>query len=873
MQKQIKYKGMSTTPSDYDCPDGDLSVCMNLVNENGLIPTDKPSAIFSTEYDVVHIHKNKGYTNYILKNGLTLSLKDGADIVTVPSLREVTSIGNILIIMTDEDIRYALFKDGAYKYLGSEMPTPHIYFATEKYNDYMAGNVTPFNAEFSTINLPFVNSAQDATNVSDGEMSSTIKEMYASALKTVSDAVIGAINKKTASILESGKFTLPFFVRYALRMYDGTIIKHSAPILIDPGFANIVAVPQGSSYVPKTPISELPTYYISGFIRDFFLYYRIIGDSRFEDWRDIISSIDIFISKPIYSYDQSKNIQGIFSKEYALQCLSDQRLVDAIDNVYPESLYVTYNKVWLPYRKPSDYLEEIVNTSTFYKIASFNTEDIIRGYSESDNEAVNGDTLYDPDGNKLHILKPKLLSSLTSQEVMSDDFRTHSKLSAEGSYIYNSRLNIYNLGTKIKGYNPRVYNTYKRFATTNPPTYETHTNMQVSVKKEDGITANILSSTEETGVKYVCPFPVFYFFPEANAEKVIWQSGSLLNTLEKNLKTHPSLNGAYYLNENLQSESLTGVYKQLVESNNVIYSPNQIKLSEVNNPFVFKSVNTYNVGSGEIKNVSSASKALSEGQFGQFPLYAFTTDGVWALEVSSTGTYSSKQPATRDILSGEVAQIDGAVAFITKQGLMLLSGITSQCISTIIGEDVININLPSSIVTPGTIPFNEYIQDAFLSYDYIHRRLFVINPSNTYSYCFSMRYQTWSVINESYSGYLNSYPESLLKKGNLVLTYADNEIFSSQYLITRPIKLDSEELKTITQLIQRGVLTDVQQILYGSRDGVNYRVISSSSTKRLTAHGSPYKYFVLVVKTEMIKGQILEGLSTLFDIKFNNKLR
>ena len=97
MQKQIKYKGMSTTPSDYDCQDGDLSVCMNLVNENGLIPTDKPSAIFSTEYDVVHIHKNKGYTNYILKNGLTLSLKDGADIVTVPSLREVTSIGNILI--------------------------------------------------------------------------------------------------------------------------------------------------------------------------------------------------------------------------------------------------------------------------------------------------------------------------------------------------------------------------------------------------------------------------------------------------------------------------------------------------------------------------------------------------------------------------------------------------------------------------------------------------------------------------------------------------------------------------------------------------------------------------------------------------------
>jgi len=861
MQKQIKYKGMSTTPSDYDCPDGDLSVCMNMVNENGLIPTDKPSALFSTEYDVVHIHKNKGYTNYILKNGLTLILKDGAEIVTVPSLREVTSIGNILIIMTDKDIRYALFKDGAYKYLGSEMPTPHIYFKTIEAN---YDNAHMESVSFPSSTVPLMKLSSDL-NLKD--KTSEFDE-YSEGINNVTNAVFGAINKYINQIQDQGYFCLPFFIRYALRLYDGTLTKHSAPILINPTFASASAYtsPGGVSIYESSTGLHVSTARLSSasvYIRSFYLSYRAESNNQLTDWKDIVSSVDVFISQPIYNYYSDKTVKGLISPANLLSIYENQKVVDAykynVNIANPDGYYL-----WNPILKADDYLDRIVNTYTFYKVASLTIEEMLSGHRKEDTEAPLLTT--NPDGEKMYYLKPKALNSIVSQEVMSDDFRTHCSLSAEGSYIYNSRLNLYNIGVKLKGYNPKVYNTYERFV----QGQETDTRMQVSVKKEDGVTANILSSSIDL---YVSKFPVFFFFPESGAERVIWSTDSGRAIIEKTLKPHPGLNGAYYINENLQTEVASGVTKTLVESNTVIYSPNQIKLSEVNNPFVFKAVNTYNIGTGEIKNVSSASKALSEGQFGQFPLYAFTTDGVWALEVSSTGTYSSKQPATRDILSGEVAQIDGAVAFITKQGLMLLSGITSQCISTIIGEDIININLLSSIVTPGTIPFNEYVQGAFLSYDYIHRRLFVINPSNTYSYCFSMRSQTWSVINESYSGYLNSYPESLLKKGNLVLTYADNEIFSSQYLITRPIKLDSEELKTITQLIQRGVLTDVQQILYGSRDGVNYRVISSSSTKRLTAHGSPYKYFVLVVKTEMIKGQSLEGLSTLFDIKFNNKLR
>ena len=37
MIKEIKYNGYSANPSDYECADGDLSVAMNLITEDGVL--------------------------------------------------------------------------------------------------------------------------------------------------------------------------------------------------------------------------------------------------------------------------------------------------------------------------------------------------------------------------------------------------------------------------------------------------------------------------------------------------------------------------------------------------------------------------------------------------------------------------------------------------------------------------------------------------------------------------------------------------------------------------------------------------------------------------------------------------------------------
>ena len=60
----------------------------------------------------------------------------------------------------------------------------------------------------------------------------------------------------------------------------------------------------------------------------------------------------------------------------------------------------------------------------------------------------------------------------------------------------------------------------------------------------------------------------------------------------------------------------------------IIDLPNKIYTSEINNPFHFPVLGINTIGTGTILGISSAVKALSEGQFGQFPLYAFTSEGV-----------------------------------------------------------------------------------------------------------------------------------------------------------------------------------------------------------------------------------------------------
>lgn len=335
-------------------------------------------------------------------------------------------------------------------------------------------------------------------------------------------------------------------------------------------------------------------------------------------------------------------------------------------------------------------------------------------------------------------------------------------------------------------------------------------------------------------------------------------------------------------------------YKNLMIENSE-FDESYIKYSEVSDPFSFPAANTVSIGTSKISGICPVVKALSQGQFGQFPLYAFTEEGVWALEVSSTGSYSAKQPVSRDVCinSNSITQIDNAVLFATDRGIMLIQGSESVCISELLNEksfDITTLRGYDQLAQMAGLTidhfkhsnFIEYTKNCAMSYDYTNQRIIVFNKDYFYAYIYSLKSKTWSMMQSDFINTVNSYPDSYIMTRNNTLvnvSYPGNEYSKAVkgIIITRPLKLDSPDLlKTITQSIHRGVFEKghVKSVLYGSRDCINYVPTTSSTDHTIRSiHGSPYKYFRFAIITELLPGESLSGTSIIFETRQTNKLR
>ena len=325
----------------------------------------------------------------------------------------------------------------------------------------------------------------------------------------------------------------------------------------------------------------------------------------------------------------------------------------------------------------------------------------------------------------------------------------------------------------------------------------------------------------------------------------------------------------------------------------VVELPNKLYTSEVNNPFRFPVLGINTIGTGKIVGMSSAVKALSQGQFGQFPLYAFTTDGVWALEVSGTGTFTARQPVTRDICvnPGSITQIDSAVLFVTDRGIMLLSGSEATCISEIIdgalpdmsaypsGASLLKL---SGIDTNAFafVSFREFLSGCQMFYDYTHQRIVVFNPSYAYAYVYSLKSKSWGMMSSQMATSANAYPETAvqLHDGSIV-DYAGEGDYDELhgFILSRPLKLDGPDiLKTVYSIIQRGNFNkgDIKVALFGSRDLANWHYVYSSADHYLRGFaGTPYKYYRIGVISSMKNGKGLFGCSINYESKQGNDLR
>lgn len=903
MIKEIKYTGYAAVPSDYECPDGQLAYSLNLLQEGeGAIHCVKPPRCirtFAEGLTPIFLHKAVGSTNLIVaEQGRSTSLYfcdyDDPDsslefFGSVPgSILSCTAIGNTLLMVASDCMHYCLYKDGSYISLGSRPPFVSISFGMMR-----TGELTD-SSTFEQSDCPRWSAAYfDSMNSGGGAGAGSVRYIRNSdddaLMDSISTSVMGLLLSQIADkVTSQGLFYQPFFVRYAFRLYDGTYAWHSAPVLMLPDVCvprvQISDVNVSSSWVLSLKSSLQVPY--------FALTRKILADglSDLESWSDIITSLDVFVSAPLYTYSQADGVKGWtrMSDIYGRRKASVGRNVTPLPEYafvghYAASLTASpqdYNVKLSDYQQykawniaSNDKFEDsIANCSLFYLYKSIPLSEL-----KKDENTVR----IEPD--------QKDLSTLVTRQVLSDDWQSHFRMFPSFATVYNSRVHLCGMRLGL----PDPLPIASSVAASGTSAQQVSVSIRVwSVR--NGVRCTVLSAGHSDADQFPLSseLPRWLWYPDPSAYMMMLQSGS--RTVIINLRPHPTLNGAYWfagLGASLSVENVEPDSSTLPDNAPAL---SKVYVSEATNPFVFPAVGIVTVGSGNVMALASAAKALSQGQFGQFPLYAFTSEGVWAMEVSASGSYSARQPISRDVCVNPdgITQIDSSVLFPTGRGIMLISGSQTQCISEILNNDwTVDISALPGIQKLHSMlghesdpcfpiaPFMEYLSSGGMLYDYVHQRIIVYNKEYTYAYVYSLKSKQWGMIFSLISSTVNSYPEALaFDSGRNLLNFSEDSGDSvSGLLVTRPFKLgEPDVLKTVYTVLQRGFFRkgSVKSALYGSRDMQSWHLVNSSVTHRLFNHmGTPYKYYRLALVCDLDVDESISGCTVQYDGRLTDRLR
>ena len=113
-----------------------------------------------------------------------------------------------------------------------------------------------------------------------------------------------------------------------------------------------------------------------------------------------------------------------------------------------------------------------------------------------------------------------------------------------------------------------------------------------------------------------------------------------------------------------------------IETDSNAYGKNEIRVSKPG-LIEFEVDKSYKVGNGHIIALARMTMGLSQDNYGKYPLVIFTTDGIYTLDVDSTGAgaYNIQSPLSRLVCTNPngICELDGAVLFPTEYGLHMVT--------------------------------------------------------------------------------------------------------------------------------------------------------------------------------------------------------
>lgn len=311
------------------------------------------------------------------------------------------------------------------------------------------------------------------------------------------------------------------------------------------------------------------------------------------------------------------------------------------------------------------------------------------------------------------------------------------------------------------------------------------------------------------------------------------------------------------------------------EKDVIIKQTNRLYVSALNNPFYFNPSNIYTIGNSRdiIDCIECAADQITETKFGMFPLYVFTNEGIYAMEVGQGEVmYNSviainNEGKTQNSLTASAL---GRVFYIGKQGVMALNGRQSELLS-----GTLDTYAPINKADSSIIDFNHYKDHASILYNPIEMELIVYNPNYSYAYLFSIENKQWT--RRTWEWEKLSHLGLVLGKNEIRNYWKENNGgTNSCRLITRPIKLDSLEFKRLETFVARMQCDAGSRntwTLEGSNDLINWGKLITSGNPILRRITSSYKYYRIQFNAEQSQYLSITHFDVEYYLRFVGKLR
>ena len=970
-RQEVIFQGLTHSPSDYNCQDGELATCLNLINEDGALhPIHQPIVAEQNitldagdTIELVHkvTHDEAIHSHYIIRKSddTWYWLEKGEDgtksTINLNGFHAnaVTAVGNILCFVGDEKTMYVYWKGSNYTSFDLSSLS---YSAT-------INNVKSEKCDVSTnLGDDWDNAFETNTNHNNNT------DVSLKGASIIFNALDALINKR---LNEKGKeyFKYTVFGVLAIKLYDGVShINVSNPFILAPeaSFNKFIWYQEKKSVGTST---TLHTYTIN------------VSMDIPEGLEDLILGVDVYLSQPESFIDTEKRTRGISRNNCflwnskmasgvncdAFQYLSEEDVYQSFEN---KAFYLStsINKEKLGTDVP---LKRVVQTEESISLEDFKRDTF-------------GGKCTITYNNRLHIGNvKKTIYNAFDTDIFSKRKISNTQLSlneyvdidasdtATTDYICDAvfkvsisensiKRDIYHKGKLQYPISP-ILAYPSTFATAmtiyfHLPKYDKYYSKNVNLKPSDAFGMSYYinisknrttpiatdrqssSSLDNQGFGGRVDTPkdegsaepsdyMYLYHDDAGlpAFMQVYRHKLLKKDSSGGTSRAGSEGGGSFGNQNgtvissqyhwddtpidtgdfteITKEEYDAAASNAMSQKYITQHPNVIKVSEAENPLVFQSANSVQIGSSIISALAANTRPISEGQFGDAPLYAFTDEGVWVVMLSDTGTYQSRQPALREICSNPkgILQIDDAVLFPTERGIMMQQGRESVCITevlddypfnflTIYSHSVKDKTYPNKLLALGGIPeddvkyvkFRRYLVEADMIYDYYDARIILFNPNYTYAYVYSLTSKMWGTMHNVFNKRVNIYPDAYAtdKEGKILNVYVKEPTDKvSYFLCSRPLTLGQEVHKTMFNCITSGYFGDFGankcgMVLFGSNDLIHWFFIGSSTNMFLrNLVGSPYKYFRIALMGSLDANESISTLHTDFQPRLQNRLR